>query len=646
MTTASARLPSCFLSCFLASCGGAPGPSAPAPATPPPASSGGPASTHGASSVPSHGTLTADTPFLRLRVVGTPEAPRIESAVSVTLPAGSVRPAPLGGDVGVIPYAGDTPLELRFADLSRDVSYEVSDGEHSYTFQHTAGSASCDVFVVRDPGLTHVELVVGERTVFEVALSELEGASGKLGARPLLQIASAQPHLTVPGYPHIPILGSDDMDELPSSLTHNGWVDHRGEPALVGLADPTPAYVEYFRRAFERVQPEVAATVRGVGVARLSAAGQTRLPASACPSTSSATPRISGGAKGGVFLINSYRLDQDPEAVVSTLVHETAHVFQEAIDEIASRGSGWEFVFPNTDSFLHSRRITIPLLHDTHTPPFGDSTSPDGYTYGIWEHTHNAAVGAGLAQAIPPSRERVLADTVPGLGFFLPRYCAQADALAAGSASIYGASAWEEDIAEYASAIQFRPREHRVCRYVRERVTADEVPGAALVHVAKAAILLQAGFVSAENFRACVGELPRPDGPGMLLRREDGQALQLGSAVRAGFGEMEGKKYFRVTAEDPGTTYAGLFTIYTPRHVTPVGLHRLNTEGFGLRGFQNEFLLNHEGAGNRRASAGGLVLITEALDGQVRGALIDVPLRGAFGVRSQLGYAPFHVPRN
>jgi len=125
---------------------------------------------------------------------------------------------------------------------------------------------------------------------------------------------------------------------------------------------------------------------------------------------------------------------------------------------------------------------------------------------------------------------------------------------------------------------------------------------------------------------------------------EEGGTVRLTQGVDAAFTTLEDNEFFRVTAEDPGSTYAALFTIHTPEHCTPVGLHRLNENGFGLGSWQSELLLMHEANGRRRTSAGGFVLIPEALEGTVRGALVRVPLRNAFfNVTSTLTYAPFWV---
>ncbi|MEM9194827.1 MAG: hypothetical protein AAGF12_36955 [Myxococcota bacterium] len=571
-------------------------------------------------SLPAHGTLSSDTSFFRLTVQGTNANPEVVATAAVTLPGGTLRPARLGGDVAVVSYAGDRPLEIRFANLAGASTFAVQldDGSGAHSIAPIE-RGECDVFLVNDPALTRVDLLVGQQVVRSLSVEELapDGSSGKPAALPPLQLRTTG-SVGLPSYPHIRFLGP--LSSLPESFV-NRWKDPAGSPMLRGLREPTPETIAFFEAAFRRVEPQVAATVRGVAVAELSNGGVTSLPSSACPGTSG-TPRITGGAAGGVFVINSYFLDRDPEASARTLIHETAHVYHEALDKIAT--GDWAFVFPDIDSFAHERRVTETLTT-------------------LWRHSHESAADAGLAADVPGIWRRVIADMVPGGQMLLPRYCEQDAAVEAGFPSIYGASSLNEDVADFVRFIQVDPEGALACRFIRAHVTDEEIQAPALAHVAKASLLRHVGAVSEANYARCVGELPRSDFAGIDMRRATAR-VDFTSNVSAGFVELDGKKFFRVNASDRQEGYSALITIFTPNYTTPVGLHRLNTAGQGLRTWQNQVLINHEETARRRASIGGLVLITDAYQGTVHGALARVAFRNAlFMPTSLIGYAPFHV---
>jgi hypothetical protein len=153
-------------------------------------------------------------------------------------------------------------------------------------------------------------------------------------------------------------------------------------------------------------------------------------------------------------------------------------------------------------------------------------------------------------------------------------------------------------------------------------------------------LLRHLGLISEERLRSCLHGLSVTDkGPGIHLQASTG-SLALVDDIQAGELMEAGQRFLAIQASGGG--YRGMLRLADPDH-RPLGVHRLDYINLSnIRTADNAFLASHSDPQRARASASGLVFVTEASPQRVEGVILFLSMHNALNVVTDLFWmAPF-----
>ena len=220
------------------------------------------------------------------------------------------------------------------------------------------------------------------------------------------------------------------------------------------------------------------------------------------------------------------------------------------------------------------------------------------------------------------------------------------NAAAAGFISPYGSTKVSEDIAEYIGVLSSLS--------AAKPITLCELFGSSNVNdkprimaYAKMTLLYGLGAIDQAPYLSCLhGYDPLPRDPGIVFT---GVAAFVHD-LDANFTRSDsGHDFFDITGAGP-QSYKVRISILLPDDVgVPLGLHRLgdvSLVGTHDADSSNHVALFHDDPGLTRASAEGLVLVTEAGKHKAEGVIFGLALQNFLGARTDsFAFVPFKVQR-
>lgn len=592
------------LGCTAATAGNADGDAS--PSTPPGDAVPGNELTTATGVTSSYASLPAPTWFYRLDL--TRDAAGNVAIGDVTAVDALVRPMPgLAGEYWAVASAGSTPTSVAPFVFPRDGhdSSVADDGSILHTdFSLTATATS--VFI-EATGVDNIAITAADGTTIlelpNTSLPPLGAAERVYGGD---NVATASEGLSVPTlharYPHIKFLTAGEEAKLPvDPETGQPNKQFLGSGKLVA---PSDAMNDVIAAGLAELTPAVLAAVEMVGVAQW-------------PAGSAEKSGLWGRSTGPALVLNADRIvntDQTANQVmVRAIVHEAAHSFtflEEAHQEWVPQNENPD-AWTNKDTqkaaaaLVARYRLSQGLLN-------------------VWKQLHETGVAAKLS--------------LDYLGDAYQSIASEEAARAFGFATRIGSQSPLEDFAEFAATASVPPAGFGACQNFSGLSSVD---ASIAVPYGKLVLLTSLGVVSAADFSACVGSVEFQTKPGV-----DFGVISFTQNLHAG--ELEdGGPYYGVLGDGPAS-YETLIKLPLPSMgASPLGIHRLDS-GWVLQvdnPGRNEILVGNDNTQLSRASAYGLVLVTEASEVRTRGALIGVAFGNGFGELTDfVPFGTFQVP--
>lgn len=425
----------------------------------------------------------------------------------------------------------------------------------------------------------------------------------------------------LPGkYGHIKLLGEGDERLLPKPMTASN------RPFQARISDPTTEQTNQIVSILDGLAPAATLGVSQIALVRLensgcqaassacAAPGEVRI-AAGCQNnavfdtdgTPLTTGQIQGAAHGSSLVLN---LEGNWQG---SLRHEITHIGNNLLDaQAAVPSAGWDDL-----DIAAAQRIAEKNA-------LGKGLSQ------AWLDLHNGIVtNGGVASFVP----------FPSIASEDPDWCAlsSAEALARSHVRNYGSKSVAEDIATYAQELMDKGGESPICGQFKNALDNELTEEMAMVY-AKLVLLTNLEFITEEKFDQCMGGFnPGITTPGIKLGDET-----FTSQLKYGFYESDlGLRYFAILGQGV-EKWQLLYEVYTPKDRSPVGMHKLGSIILGVITPLNGVYLNHPET--PRASQSGYLLITEANEDQVSGAVINLQLENALGQKTtHYAYAPFLI---
>lgn len=533
----------------------------------------------------------------------------ISEVQRIVVDEGVGRPAaPGGGDWLLVARAGEEAQDASLVTFVTSSEIESEFGEFAVSERLEHEPAPFVAFV-EDDGADRIELLAADGSLADaIEASEVPPlgfrASNMLPGR-LSQIALLEP---------------GEQDKLPSAFVAQGYLSEIHSPT-VDERNKIIAILESLAPAARKGLSKIAlARFVNKGCVAASSActpeGTTYIsancrdpgvPAQDPDGFEINTAQRQAAASGSSLILN---IEADWEG---SLRHEVTHVANNLLDaQTAVPEWGWS----DLDILAAERTLESNAL--------GDSLSQ------TWLELHNLSVeNAGVATFRP----------FPSVDSEDPAWCAvsQIDALQRAHVKGYGTKSVAEDIATYVEEVMSKGGEAAICGQFAQASNNELTPELALPYT-KLVLLTSLEFITKAKFDACMqGFDPSRKGEGIQLGDQTFR-----SDLKYGFYESRyGGRYFGVLGR--GVEKWGLlYDVRVPEGRSPVGLHRLGRINLFRIAPANGVYLDHPET--PRASASGLLLITEANNDRVAGAVFNLQLVNAIGQKTTYyDYAPFLV---
>jgi hypothetical protein len=539
------------------------------------------------------------TPYVRIDMRREGESVTVGRAQVVTMK----RPVPsLGGEyvavslagakvIGAVPVAFPTQAHAALVGPDGAVGSRVL----------PLSSSNATAFLPAAPGLDHVEVRDLHGNVIARASVAAPSSTRTRDVRSLDELYARHPRVYVaqPG---------DGFYQLPQNM-----VDDYGAE----LAAVTPEVLDLVDAGLQAAAPAARASVVTVVPIRMPNFGMSE---AACGVT--VMPALGGG--GELYLnvdfarreIADRGIDLTRERMIRAVVHETAHNFNFLVDAI---GTGNQAEIDRWPEDLRGAAISA-----------------------VREHHLSAGLTAYWEQLQRTAEAFALGGPYRGHGECIRR---SDRTIAEGFATDYGASTAHEDIAELTAEMQVVSAASPVCaRFASQHGVL--LPDAALLYT-KALLLRHVGLVTEDAYQRCAAGLRvEPAGEGVVLGENPGPTFALRDSVTATYLAESGTDTLRVKAASAGTRYTVLVRLEDPDR-RPLGVHRLRyittaTAASAASGV----LVAHDDVYKARASATGLVFVTEATDDRVEGIILMLQLHNAMGVVTDAFWlSRFSAPR-
>lgn len=536
---------------------------------------------------------SAPEPYLRIDLARSGDTVTVRHSRVVT----RGRPVhSLNGDILAVGYAGDTIVAATPVTFPNELRVAARSENGSVRSALAVETSHASAFLPWSEALTHVQLL--DAAGSEIASVDVprEGTlKGKVLALTQREFDAKFPEIDF-------IDASDTSFVLPPDLV---------EDYSASLAEATPEVLEAVAIGLDLLAPATrAATTTIIAVhfdnLGVNASGQVVLGL--------------GGA-GEIYLNADFAdpalaergLSLSIEELPRVIVHEATHNFVTLV-EASALGERWLTPWPS-----EAQQMARALV-DQHRLAHG--------LLDYWRAIHVSAESAGLAGPYGP---RPPSTPLPEL-------------LTEGFATDYAPSSVQEDIAELVTEVQMeRSEPSPVCQFFARQgggLTAE----ASLLYT-KAVFARHLGLVTDRRFRQCTAGLTvSPQGDGIFLEGA-ASSLALTDDVTAGTIEEAGVRSLGLRASDGASGYRTLLRVADPEG-RPLGLHRLDfVRVNNTRTAANAFLAAHDEVNLARASASGLVFITDAGPERVEGIILMLSMHNALNVVTDLFWmAPFSAP--
>ncbi len=423
------------------------------------------------------------------------------------------------------------------------------------------------------------------------------------GEVPAMEFRNANPVSAI--FPHITVLAEGDDAALPGAYASDGIVE--------SVATPTPAQYTQLVETLVSLAPGPRSAITTIALVKMPRRGCITL-SGGCSKPNGVSVVTSGCQSDGLFevddqgeslptgqtlgaAVGSYLVLNAEADFRRTLVHEATHNYHGLLDAPANDGATMLWA---SDVVAAARRTLRKYV-------FAQGLSK------TWLDLHNSAWTHGASSSLR---------NIPGVGQTDANWCAvtEADAIARAHAKPYGSKSIFEDIATIAEDVMFSDVRPAFCDQFNG-LAGEDMPKELALQFAKLTVLRQIDVVTEDAYQKCLaGFSPLREKPGIELAD-----AVFDEDLKYGFYEVDGVRYFGILGQGVDE-FKLLYEIAVPEGESPVGLHKF--------GFVSPFLLPENGIyldhpEHPRASAFGMVLITEASSDRVTGVVLNVLLRDA-----------------
>ncbi len=560
---------------------------------------------------PEFDPAAVDDSGVYFRVLLVPDASggvSIEEIERISVAAEERPRAVAGGDWLLVARSGGAAVDASLVAFPRLTSVEGDIEDYTFS-EDIVDEPGPIVAYVLDDGTDRIELLAADGSV-----------AAAVDAADVPPLGFRNGSLLPGRYRHIKLLGAGDEGLLPKAFTTpNG-------PFRAQVADATVAQRDEILSILDGLAPAATLGVSQIALVRLANSGCRAASAACAPpgevriargcennaavdadGAPRTTGRTQGAATGSSLVLN---VEGNWQA---SLRHEITHVGNNLLNaQAAVPAAGWD------DLDVAAARRTAEKN------ALGKGLSQ------AWFDLHNGIVANGEVASFVP---------YPSVAGEDPNWCAlsEDEALARSHVRNYGSKSVAEDIATYAEELMSKGGQSPICRQFQNSLDNELTAEMAMAY-SKLVLLTNLEFITEEKFNECLGGFnPGITTPGIKLGDQT-----FTTELRYGFYESDfGIRYFAILGQGV-EEWQLLYEVYTPEDRSPVGMHRLGRILFGAITPRNGVYLNHPET--PRASQSGYLLITEANEEQVAGAVINLQLENALGQKTtHYLYAPFLI---